>query len=162
VRSGPTFVLHRMMMKLNEEWVQAALSGVSGDVELIAVEEAGDRTRRIVRVFVDTPEGVDHEVCARVSETLGKALDESGYGEGAYTLEVSSPGLERPLKKRHHFEAHVGGEVYVKTIEPVGSTRVWRGELRSVEGDTVVIATGGVEAPIDLSNIAKAHVIFTF
>ena len=76
-----------------------------------------------------------HDLCARVSAAVGRALDEVDAFEGAYTLEVSSPGIERPLRKRSHFEAQVGKKVYVKTSQPVEGSKVWQGILLEVVED---------------------------
>ena len=63
--------------------------------------------------------------------------------DGSYTLEVSSPGLERPLTKRSHFEAQVGKKVYVKTRLPVEGSKVWQGVLREVRDEEIVVEDGG-------------------
>jgi ribosome maturation factor RimP len=146
-------------VKLNEEWLQSLMVGRIEGVEL---EEAGNRAHRVVRLYVDYPGGVTHDVCALVSEAVGAALDETDYAEGPYSLEVSSPGIERVLKKPAHFAAHVGQKVYVKTFAPVGGQKVWQGVLREVRGDAVVVVDGAHEAEIGLGNVAKAHLVFEF
>jgi ribosome maturation factor RimP len=97
-----------------------------------------------------------------VSAAVGNALDEVDAFEGAYTLEVSSPGIERPLRKRSHFEAQVGKKVYVKTRLPIEGSKVWQGVLREVTDDSVVIEEAGREARIPLEEITSAHVIYAF
>jgi ribosome maturation factor RimP len=149
-------------VKLTEQWVEEQMAGQVEDVEVVDLEETGSRAHRIVRLFIDCPGGVTHELCARVSEVVGAALDEAGYAEGPYSLEVSSPGLERVLKKRAHFEAQVGREVYVKTFAPVAGHKVWRGILREVREHSVVVVEDKIEAEIELSNVARAHLIFAF
>ena len=149
-------------MKLSEEWLQSLMVDHIAGVELVDLEEAGNRAHRIVRLFIDYPGGVTHELCIRVSEVVGAALDETDYAEGPYSLEVSSPGIERVLKKPAHFEAHVGQKVYVKTFAPVEGQKVWQGVLREMRGDSVVVVDGAHEAEIGLGNVAKAHLVFEF
>lgn len=149
-------------VKLDEEWLQSLMVDRFEGVELVDLEEAGNRAHRIVRLYIDCPDGVTHELCARVSELVGAALDETDYAEGPYSLEVSSPGIERVLRKPAHFEAQVGQKVYVKTFAPVGGQKVWQGVLREVHGDSVVVVDGAREAEIGLGNVAKAHLVFEF
>lgn len=149
-------------MKLTETWVQDVVDRELDLVEVVDLEDVGNRRHRVVRIYVDHPEGVTHELCARVSTLVGAALDEAGFAEGPYTLEVSSPGLERRLKKRAHFEAHMGRKVCIKTFVPVEGRKLWRGVLCEVGEDHVVVADGGQRAVIRLSDIAKANLVFEF
>jgi len=91
---------------------------------------------------------------------VGLALDEADAFDGPYTLEVSSPGLERPLRKPAHFEAQLGKKVYVKSRVPVEGSKVWQGTLIEVDGETVVIEEAGRIARIPLGEIQNAHLIF--
>ncbi len=149
-------------MALTEEWFQQVIDREVEDVELVLLEEAGNRRNKILRLYIDHPGGVNHDLCARVSAAVGRALDEVDAFEGAYTLEVSSPGIERPLKKRSHFEAQVGREVYVKTRQPVDGSKVWQGELLEVLDDAVVVKEAGREARIPLEEITSAHLMYEF
>ena len=79
-------------MALTEEWFQQVIDREVEDVELVLLEEAGNRRNKILRLYIDHPGGVNHDFCARVSAAVGRALDEVDAFEGAYTLEVSSPG----------------------------------------------------------------------
>ena len=149
-------------MKLTEQWVQETIDREVADVELVLLEEAGNRRHRVVRLFVDHPAGVGHELCARVSQVVGAALDEACYAEGPYTLEVSSPGLDRPLTKPAHYAAQVGKRVQVKTGVPVEGRKLWRGVLREVRPEAIVMVEGGQEAVIRLEDIVRANLIFEF
>jgi ribosome maturation factor RimP len=145
-----------------EEWYQQVIDREVDDVELVLLEEAGNRRNKIVRLFIDHPGGVNHDLCARVSAAVGTALDEVDAFEGAYSLEVSSPGIERPLRKRSHFEAQIGKKVYVKTLEPVEGSKVWQGILLEVLDDAVVVQEAGREARIPLDEITTAHLLYEF
>lgn len=149
-------------MKLTEEWVQESIDRELEGVDVVSLEETGGRRHRVVRLFVDHPDGVDHGLCARISRVVGEALDSAGYMDGPYNLEVSSPGLERPLKKKDHFVSHVGEKVYVKTYAPVQGQKVWRGELSDVRGELIVVDDGTRRVEIHLENIAKANRVFDF
>jgi ribosome maturation factor RimP len=124
-------------MALTENWLQQVIDQGVGGVEVVILEQVGNRRQKTVRLFIDHPGGVTHELCGRVSEVVGRALDEVDAIGCPYTLEVSSPGLDRPLRKREHFEAQVGKSIYVKTRVPVDGSKVWQGRLMELtpEGD---------------------------
>jgi len=147
---------------LSEEWVQQVIDQELESVELVLLEELGNRRQKTVRLFIDHPSGVTHDLCSRVSGIVGKAIDEAGMFEEGYVLEVSSPGLDRPLRKRSHFEAQLGKKVYVKTKRPIEGSKVWQGTLIEVGTDEVVIKDAGREARIPLAEISTAHLIFEF
>lgn len=149
-------------MKLSEKWVQDVLDGMQASVELVLLEEAGNRRQRVVRLFVDHPDGVTHDLCAEVSRVVGEALDRLDWADGPYTLEVSSPGLERPLRRPEHFRAQLGKKVYVKTFAPVAGRKVWRGSLTDVGEQSIVVREGAEEAEVRFDQIARAHLVYEF
>jgi len=160
---GPTFVLLEVeAVALSEAWVQEVIDREVEDVELLLLEQVGGGRQRTLRLYIDRPGGVTHELCSRVSEVVGRALDEADVFAAAYTLEVSSPGLERPLRKRSHFEAQVGKKVYVKTRAMLEGSKVWQGLLLDVMGDEIVVQEAGREVRIPLSEITSAHLIYEF
>ena len=149
-------------MKLSEEWVQQVIDRQVEDVELVLLEELGNRRQKIVRLYIDYPGVVTHELCGRVSSVVGDAIDEANMFEEGYTLEVSSPGIERPLRKRSHFEAQVGKKVYVKTKVPIEGSKVWQGTLLEVGSEDIVVREAAREARIPLAEISNAHLIYEF
>jgi len=149
-------------MALTETWLQKVIDEKVDGVELVMVEQVGGGRQRVVRLYVDHAEGVTHELCSTVSELVGKALEEADAVRGPYTLEVSSPGLERPLAKREHFEAQVGKQIYVKTRVAVEGGKVWRGRLVEVSPETVTIEQDGRQVRLRLVDISKAHLIYEF
>ena len=149
-------------VKLSEEWVQQVLDKQFEDVELVLLEELGNRRQKIVRLYIDHPGGVTHELCSRVSGVVGNAIDEAGMFEEGYTLEVSSPGIERPLRKRSHFEAQVGKKVYVKPKMPIEGSKVWQGTLLEVGSEDILVSEAAREARIPLAEISNAHLIYEF
>jgi ribosome maturation factor RimP len=116
---------------------------------------------QILRVMVDRDGGVDLDTITDVSERLSRRLDLEGFaGDTAYALEVSSPGLERPLRSRRHFEKSVGQQVKVKTVEPVQGRRVHEGALVSADAEAIVIASEGGELRVPYAGIASARTVF--
>ena len=127
-------------------------------VELVHAEVAGPDNKPIVRVFIDKPQGVTHEDCSEVSTHLGTLLDVEDFIHASYTLEVSSPGLERGLYKRSDYERFSGSDAKLKTRQPISGQRNFRGRLLGVDGDEVIFedrTNGIVQIPIDL--IVKAN-----
>jgi len=120
--------------------------------------EAG---RRILRVTVDRQGGVDLDTISTLSQRISRRLDLEGFGEdGPYELEVGSPGLERKLRERRHFERSVGEQVKVKTVEPVDGSRVHEGALVSADAEAIVIASEGGELRVPYDGIASARTVF--
>ena len=149
---------------------------VERDVEALVapvVERAGlevwevsfrrEQGRRVLRVMVDRDGGVDLDTIAEVSERLSRRLDLEGFaGDRAYSLEVSSPGLERSLRSPRHFERSVGQRVRVKTAEPIGGRRVHEGALVSADAEAIVIASEGGELRVPYAGIASARTVFAW
>lgn len=144
--------------------VEARIRGVVERVaqdhglELVHVEMASNGRLPVVRIFIDKPGGVTHADCAQVSLHAGTILDVEDFIHSAYTLEVSSPGLERGLYKREDYERFAGKPAKIKTRATVNGQRNFRGRIAAVEGDTLMFddnTNGRVAIP--LQEIAKAN-----
>ena len=112
----------------------------------------------ILRIFIDKPEGVTHEDCGEMSLHLGTTLDVEDFIHTPYTLEVSSPGLERGLYKIQDFQRFAGRQAKVKVRQPIKGQRNFRGQIVGVEGDIVVFedkTSGRVSLPFD--SVVKAN-----
>lgn len=118
-------------------------------VEVLAVELSNPD--RFV-VYVDHPEGVDHELCVRVTDTLRDYLRE-------YTVDVSSPGIERPLRKPQHFAAALGRKVSLRTREPLDGRSKFKGELEDVRDDALTLAVDGTHVEIPYETIVRGNLI---
>ncbi|HEX9123332.1 MAG TPA: ribosome maturation factor RimP [Actinomycetota bacterium] len=116
--------------------------------------------RMILRVFVDQEGGVDLDTISQVSERLSRRLDLEDFGEGRYELEVSSPGLERSLRRPRHFQRSVGERVKVKTVEPVNGKKTHEGALVSADAEAIVIAAEGGELRVPYDVVASARTVF--
>ena len=121
-----------------------------------------------LRVVVDTPAGdgaVSVERCADVSRELGTQLDASEAIDHAYTLEVSSPGLDRLLAREKDFVAAAadsGSDVKIETRVPLDGRRRFRGRLVGFDGQTARVSVDGREFAIPFAQVAKAHVVYPF
>ena len=130
-------------------------------VRLWDVEMGGSPGRAIVRIYVDADDGVDLDTVAEVSEEISRGLDLSDPIDGRYTLEVSSPGLERALKSRRHFEASVGMPVVVKTTEVMaGDSHRIDGTVAAADADVVRIDAGGHDVVVPYDAIKSARTVF--
>jgi ribosome maturation factor RimP len=108
----------------------------AGGFELVDVQFA----RGALQIFVDRPGGIDLDAVAAVSTTVSQLLDEADPIPGTYTLEVSSPGLERPLRRPEHFRRFVGTTVAVKTLPEVEGERRIQGALEAADDEGIVVA----------------------
>jgi ribosome maturation factor RimP len=127
-------------------------------LELVHVEFAGGPRSPVVRVFIDKPGGVTHTDCAEVSTHVGTVLDVEDFIPGTYTLEVSSPGLERGLYEVGDYERFAGKMAKMKTRSAVGGQRNFRGRIHGVEGEDVLFddkTSGRIRVPF--SEIARAN-----
>lgn len=133
--------------------------------ELVDLEYVREREGWVLRLFIDKPGGVGIEDCSTASRAVDTALEVEDLIPHEYHLEVSSPGLNRPLSKPEHFQRAVGKRVKVKTFGPIGEPprKNFSGTLKAAEGDSVVVAVEGAgEFSIPRKDIAKAHLEFEF
>jgi ribosome maturation factor RimP len=149
-----------MSQRSIEERVRELAERAAADhgLELVHAEVAGPEGKPILRIFIDKPEGVTHEDCAAVSLHLGTILDVEDFIHLPYTLEVSSPGIERGLYKRADYERFAGQMAKMKSRVAIGGQRNFRGRIVKVEGEEVVFddkTSGQVRVP--LAAIVKAN-----
>jgi ribosome maturation factor RimP len=111
----------------------------SEGLDLVEVEIKGSLNRRIVRIFIDKPEGITHADCERISHQVGAELDIEDLIPGSYTLEVSSPGLTRKLQSKEDFLKFRGRLVKIQMHQPVEGSRTIRGILAAFDGETVTV-----------------------
>ena len=129
-------------------------------MELVDVTFRREGGGKILRVTIDRDGGVDLEAISQVSKKISRRLDTEGFDPGPYSLEVTSPGLERPLRRLEDFAKRIGEKVRVKTIEPVDGSRVHVGALISADDAAVVVATEGGERRLPHDEIASARTVF--
>jgi ribosome maturation factor RimP len=130
-------------------------------MELVDVEFGGPSGRQTLRLFIDKPGGVSLDDCTSISRAVSAALDVEDPIEGAYDLEVSSPGLDRPLRTPEHFQKYAGERVKVKTYAPISETdnrKTFIGKLLGFEEGKVVVDVDGREYRVPKELISKANV----
>lgn len=139
---------------------EQALAGTS--IELVEVQLRGAGKARLLRIYIDKPGGVTHGDCELLSERLGRLLDESEtIPDDSYTLEVSSPGVERKLSKPRDFERVLGQKIKLAVHQPIeGQTRL-EGRLKEFTGGVLQLETsGGGLLHVPLDQVQKANLKF--
>ena len=136
--------------------------GSSAGIEIVEAQMLGGGSARVLRIFIDKPDGVTHADCEFISQQVGTILDVEDVVPGAhYTLEVSSPGVERKLTKPREFERFVGQKVKVTLRQPVENQRHWVGSLKSfAEGIITLEPSPGKSVTFPLDQVEKANLKF--
>lgn len=116
--------------------------------------------RPVLRVYIYNPEGTSIDDCEWVSKRLGALLDVEDLIPTSYTLEISSPGLDRKLKNKEEFNIFKGRDIVIKTKEPIEEKKVFRGVLEGLEDENVVIAQDDNKIKIPIENISQAKLEF--
>ena len=125
--------------------------------ELVGIEHLSQGRHSLLRIYIDSPDGIGLEDCEKVSHQVSGVLDVEDPIHGQYDLEVSSPGLDRPLFSPEHFVKYAGSTVKVRLQTPIAGQRNLTGVLQGMRGTDVVIMENGVEHLLPHSAIAKAH-----
>ncbi len=129
-------------------------------LELVEVVFHREQGRRVLRVTVDREGGVDLDAIAEASERIGRRLDLEGFQPGPYALEVSSPGVERPLREARDFARHVGEQARVKTTDRAPGARAVTGWIVAADLDGVRLDTEAGEVVVPYGEIASARTVF--
>jgi ribosome maturation factor RimP len=131
-------------------------------IEIVDVQLLGGGGSRVLRIFIDKPQGVTHADCEFISQQVGTILDVEDVVPGLrYTLQVSSPGVERKLTKPREFERFVGQKVKVVLRQPVEKQRHWVGALTSfAEGIITLEPSPGRSVQFPLEQVEKANLKF--
>ena len=130
--------------------------------ELVDVEMAGSHHSPTLRVYIDSPRGVNVDDCAKVSRQLSALLDVEDPLPGQYTLEVSSPGLDRPLVKPEDFRRFIGETIKVKLQQPVLGRRNFSGRLVDVAADHVVVEVDKEIFNLAFNDMERARLVPRF
>ena len=127
-------------------------------IELVTLEVVGARKAPTIRVFIDTDHGVGFDELSAAQAWMGELMDEIDPFPGAYTLEVSSPGIDRPLRTLQHFERFAGEQCVVKTTSPIDGRSSFSGTLCGVKDGNVMVDIDGTVHAIPHDVIKKANV----
>lgn len=135
-------------------------------LELVDVEFVKEGKNWFLRVYIDSTGGVDIEECGTVSEQLSEQLDELDPIEQPYFLEVSSPGVERPLKKPEDVKNAIGKNVNIKLYEPINGEKVYEGLLKDFDGETlfmeIKVKTQVKKVELPYKKVANARLAVVF
>lgn len=131
-------------------------------LELIDIEYLKEGNNWFLRVYIDKEGGIDIDDCGIVSEKLSKRLDEVDPIKEAYFLEVSSPGIERPLKKEKDYYWAIGKRVNVKTYEPIEDMKAFEGTLTEFDGKSLSLLEEKKTYNIPIDKVAKARLAVVF
>ncbi len=127
--------------------------------EFVGLEYTGQSKNAVLRIYLDHKQGIDLDDCGRVSGEVAALLDVEDPISGQYNLEVSSPGLDRPLFTLEQCARFAGEQVQMTVFAPVEGRRKFKGRILSVTGDILNIDQDGAEIALDFSNIAKARLV---
>ena len=129
-------------------------------LELWGIEHSAQGKYSLLRIYIERKEGVAVEDCEKVSRQVSALFDVEDPIAGEYTLEVSSPGMDRPLFRSEQFGQYIGSEVSVRLRSPMQGRRKFKGTVVKVEADTVCILVDDAEYELVHADIEKANIVF--
>ncbi len=118
--------------------------------ELYDVQYVKEGKDYFLRIFIDKEEGIDLNDCEKVNDEINDLLDEADYIKEQYFLEVSSPGIERILRKDKHLEASIGKEIEIKLFKPFNESKEWVGVLEKFNDESIIIENTETEEQIEI------------
>ena len=145
-----------------EDRVEALITEKINDLgyELYDVEYAKEGKDYYLRVFIDKADGIDLNDCEKVSDGINELLDEADYIKEQYFLEVSSPGIERILRKDKHLDANTGNKIELKLFKPINKEKSIIGILKKYDKDFITVEFEDEELVVDRKNIALVKTVY--
>jgi ribosome maturation factor RimP len=140
-----------------QEWIEPLVSALG--CELWGIEMLSQGKHSLLRIYIDKETGIGVEDCESVSRHVSAVLDVEDPITGEYTLEVSSPGADRQLFKLAHYGDYSGEDVNIKLRFPYEGRRKYRGRLKSIEGEEIVVEVENHEYLFPFDSIEKANII---
>ena len=131
-------------------------------LELLEVQYRREQNGWVLRLIIDRLDGVSLDDCAAASREIGQLLDIEDFIDQAYNLEVSSPGLDRPLKSMDDFKRFTGCKAKIKTVAPIAGEHVFIGRIQQTDGETIILDVGPKEVRIPFPEVAKARLEVEF
>jgi len=132
---------------------------VSMGYELLGMDYIPGKHSATLRLYIDSDAGITVDDCSSVSHQVSGVLDVEDPLVGRYTLEVSSPGLDRPLFKLAHFEAYLGHTVKLRLRVPLNNRRKFTGVIKAVDGNDIILVSESEEFQLNFDSIEKANLI---
>lgn len=139
------------------QMIQPVVTGMG--YELVGIDYFIQGKHSLLRVYVDNDHGITVDDCERISRQLNALLDVENPIAHQYTLEVSSPGLNRPLFTLDHFKKQIGKSVAIQTREPIQAQKNFKGTLQEVQADKIILFCENKCIELPLNSIQKAHLI---
>ena len=151
-------------MASSEEKVQNLIENKIEELgyQLYDVQYVKEGKDYFLRIFIDKPEGIDLNDCEKVSNEINPIIDKADYIKEAYFLEVSSPGVERVLRKDKHLEQNIGKEIEIKLFKPIENEKIQDGILKQYNEEAITIEVNDEEKIIDRKNIALMKLKYNF
>jgi len=135
---------------------------VEEKLELVHVEYQPKASPPVLRIYIDKPGGVSHQDCQRVSRQIGEILEEDDLIDSGYMLEVSSPGIERPLFKEEDYQRFVGKEIQLFTIEKIDDRKKFQGLIQGFSQGILDLDLDGETCRIPFEKIRRAKLVHRF
>ncbi len=129
-------------------------------MEVLEIEYRSEPGGWVLRIFLDRDQGITVDDCAEVSRTVGDLLDMADVIGNPYSLEVSSPGIDRPLRKLDHFRKQIGNLIEVRTISPIQNRRNFKGELKEAALEGIMMECDTISYSIPLPLIERARLLY--
>jgi len=146
-------------MKIEDKVWELIKETVSNlQIEIYDVEYVKEGNGWFLRIYIDTEKGVDINDCENVSRAVEPVLDDAEIITGQYTLEVSSPGIERVLRRPEHFEKYMGNEIEISLYKTVDNKKSFRGILKEANDEKIVID----DMSFDRKDISKVKTVYEF
>ena len=148
------------MLSAKEQSLLNALEPTAAQqgIEIVTIEIVGARKAPTIRVYIDAPGGVSFDALASAQSWINQMMDEIDPFPGAYTLEVSSPGIDRPLRTLEHFQKYADETVAIVLAKPQNGRGKWTGTLLGVAGNDVLLEVDGEKVALPWENIKRANI----
>ena len=152
------------MLRQEDKLSKLVTSGVTAlGYELVGIEQLSQGRHSVVRIYIDSERGITLDDCDKVGRQIGAILEVEDPIRGQYNLEISSPGLDRPLFTLAHFERFIGKQVSLRLHRPMEGQRKFKGIIEGVEGSRIQIALENEKVlELELDEIEKANLIPVF
>ena len=134
-------------------------NAAAGDVEIVTVEVIGSSRAPVIRVYIDAEGGISFKELTESQEWIGQLMDEVDPFPGAYTLEVSSPGIDRPLRTPAHFTRFAGDDAKIRTKSPIDGQSNFKGRIVSADDESVLLEVDGNLVSIPFGSIRRANLV---
>ncbi len=155
------FLFLGLLMRRIPQNIQVLIEPVVASLgyELLGIEYLMQGKHTLLRIYIDSGEGITLDDCTQVSHQVSGLLDVEDIVKGQFNLEVSSPGLDRPLFTLEQFQRYIGSNIKVRLSMPVENRRKCVGRLCAVDEKDIVLDIDGVELHLNFDNIEKANIV---